>query len=213
MALNPTANASTNNWNYTKPDEPGFALKLVGTVAAIQEVQAMNFGANGLPSTPKFWDDGNPVMNIRMVLVGPSGGYRTWTFAPASKAAREGKRKSVHIDLFNLAGGKDILQLIGKTISIETIAPPAGFNYGIGNPRPWTVALVEDQGPYELAEPLDPIFTMPKVLANQAVSGGQVQAPPMQAPVAAPMQAPAQAPAPTAAPAAQTDPYADDIPF
>lgn len=176
MVLNPTALADSHNWNYSRPDEDGFSLELVGTVVAIQEVQAMNFGANGRPTTPKFWDNtGRPVMNIRMVFAGPSGGYRTWTFTPASKAAKEGKKRSVHLDLFALAGGVNMLDLIGKTIRIRTEAPPAGFNYGVGNPRPWHVELVTDQGPYQLAEPLNPIYRLPQVLADTAVSGGQVQ--------------------------------------
>lgn len=179
MALNPTASAESHNWNYSKPENPGFSLSLTGTVVAIQEVQAMNFGSDGRPSTPAFWDGGNPKMNIRLVLCGPSGGYRTWTFPPASKAAKQGKKKSVHLDLFALAGGQNLLDLIGKTIRATTVRPPAGFSYGLGNPRPWTVELVTDAGPYELAEPLDPVYLMPQVLGNQAVSGGSMNyAPP-----------------------------------
>jgi hypothetical protein len=214
MALNPTPSGDSHNWNYSRPDDPGFSLKLVGTVAAIQEVQAMNFGNDGRPSTPKFWENSNqPVMNIRMVLIGPSGGYRTWTFQPASKAAKEGKKPSVHIDLFKLAGEKNLLDLVGKTISVETQAPPQGFSYGIGNPRPWKVALVTDQGPFQLAEALDPIYLMPQVLANGAVSGGT-----MQVPVAAPAGGdpnyvpPMAAPQPAEAPAPAATPT-DDLPF
>lgn len=176
MALNPNQSTDTHNWNYAKPENDGFSTTLIGTVVAIQEVQAMNFGADGRPTTPKFWENSaQPVMNIRMVLCGPSGGFRTWTFAPASKAAREGKKRSVHLDLFALAGGHNMLDLIGKTIKVTTVAAPSGFNYGLGNPRPWTVELVTDQGPFQLTDPLDPIFLMPTVLANQAVSGGVVQ--------------------------------------
>lgn len=178
MSLNPTQGGNTHNWNYTKPEEDGFSLKLLGTVAAIQQVQAMNFGADGRPSTPKFWPNSNePVWNIRMVLVGPKGGYRSWTFQPASKAAKEGKVKSVHIDLFNLAGGKQMTDLLGKTIEVETEAPPAGFNYGRGNPRPWKVRLVDDQGPFQPSEPIDPQFFIPQLLANSAVSGGVMNVP------------------------------------
>ena len=177
MALNPTASTENHNWNYSNPDGEGYSTSLTGTVVAVQEVQAMNFGANGKPSTPKFWDDGNPVMNIRLVLAGPSGGIRTWTITPASKAAKEGKKKSVHIDLFNLTSSnpaeRDMMKLIGKTIEISTVAPPAGYGYGKGNPRPWEVKEVE-AGPFEPKEPLPPIYLMPKVLSNQAVSGGVV---------------------------------------
>lgn len=219
MALNPMPTGDSHNWNYSRPNDPGFSTTITGTVAAIQEVQAMNFGADGRPTTPKFWDNtAQPVMNIRMVLVGPKGGYRTWTFQPASKAAKEGKKRSVHLDLFALAGGRNLLDLIGKTIRITTQAPPTGFSYGLGNPRPWEVELLLDQGPYELAEPLDPIYLMPQVLANQAVSGGMM-APQYHPPVAQPQPQPEmQAPAPTmqapAAPAAPVDPMIpEDAPF
>jgi len=176
MALNPNQSTDTHNWNYSKPDQDGFSTTLIGTVVAIQETQAMNFGADGRPTTPKFWENSaQPVMNIRMVLCGPSGGFRTWTFVPASKSAKEGKKRSVHLDLFQLAGGRNMLDLIGKTIKVSTVAAPAGFSYGLGNPRPWEVELVEDQGPFQLNDPLDPVFLMPTVLANQAVSGGMMQ--------------------------------------
>jgi len=180
MSLNPTGGGASINWNYSKPGEAGYTTELTGTVVAIQQVQAMNFGNNGMPTTPKFWDDGNPMWNIRFVLCGPSGGLRSWTFQPAGKAAKAGERKSVHVDLFALTGNTDLMNLIGKTIKIATEQPPQGFNYGRGNPRPWTVELVEDQGPFEPTEPLDPMFQVPQLLANQSTSGGvmQPQAPP-----------------------------------
>jgi hypothetical protein len=173
MSLNPNATTDSHNWNYAKPENDGFSLSITGTVVAIQEVQAMNFGADGKPTTPAFWENSaQPKMNIRLVLCGPSGGFRSWTFQPASKAAREGKKKSVHLDLFALTGNTDMKNLVGKTITVTTVAPPAGFGFGIGKPRPWTVVERTDVGPFQLKEPLDPMFTVPVLLANQAVSGG-----------------------------------------
>lgn len=169
MVLNPTSNESFN-WNYSRPNDPGYSTELIGTVVAIQEVQAMNFGAGGKPTTPKFWDNGNPMMMIRIVLCGPNGGIRSLTFQPASKAAREGKKKSLHLDLFKLAGGKDMKDIINKTIKIST----EEGHYGLGNPRPWAVELVND-GPWSPSEPLPDQFLVPVLLANQAVSGGQIQ--------------------------------------
>lgn len=222
MGLDPTNSGDSHNWNYSKPDKDGFSLSLTGTVKAIQEVQAMKFGANGMPTVPDFWDDGNPKMNIRMVLCGEKGGFRTWTFTPAGKDAKAGKKYSVHIALFNLAGGKSMMDLIDKTIRITTEAPPKGFAYGAGSPRPWVVELVEGVGPYQLAEPLEPIYLMPRVLANTAVSGGVMQ-PQTQAPVAAPQpvmhqqDGAAMSPAPPVAPAPQVAPAPaipeDDLPF
>jgi hypothetical protein len=178
MGLNPNESMDTHNWNYAKPENDGFCLSLTGTVVAIQEVQAMNFGNDGRPTTPAFWENSNqPKMNIRLVLCGPSGGFRTWTIQPASKAAKEGKKKSVHLDLFALTGNTDMRNLVGKTIKVTTVAPPKGFGYGLGSPRPWAVEEVTDKGPFTLNEPLPPIFMLPVVLANQAVSGGMMAPP------------------------------------
>ena len=127
---------------------------------------------------PKFWPNSNqPMMNIRIIFAGEKGGIRTWTFQPASKAAKEGKKPSVHIDLFNLAGGKDMMDLVGKTIKVETVAPPAGFSYGLGKPRPWTVSEVPGVGPFQPAEDIPAQYKMKVVLADSAVSGGVVSAP------------------------------------
>lgn len=171
MSLNP-GGASNYSWNYSKPDKPGFSTQLVGTVFAIQEVQKMGFTTTGQPGAPEFWPDGNPKMNIRLALATEQGELKTFTFQPAGKAARMGQKKSVHMDLFHLTGDTDMMNLIGKTICIST----QEGRYGQGNPRPWFVQLV-DAGPFKPSQPLPPEFKLPQVLANSAVSGGQVQAP------------------------------------
>lgn len=174
MALNP--GGTTNyGWNYSKPDKPGYSTTLVGTVVAIQEVQKMSFTTNGQPGAPEYWPDGNPKMNIRLALATETGELKTFTFQPASKAARMGQKKSVHMDLWHLTGNTDMMNLIGKTIMIQT---QEGF-YGQGHPRPWFVQLV-DVGPFELSSPLPPEFKAPQVLANSAASGGQVTPPQQQ---------------------------------
>ena len=175
MALNP---GGTNyGWNYSKPDKPGYSTQLVGTVLAIQEVQKMGFTTSGQPGAPQFWPDGNPMMNIRLALATEQGEIKTFVFQPAGKQARMGQKKSVHMDLFHLTGDTDMMNLIGKTICIST----QDGRYGQGNPRPWYVQLV-DAGPFKPATPLPPEFKLPQVLANSAVSGGQVQAPQPQQP-------------------------------
>lgn len=176
MALNP---GGTNyGWNYSKPDKPGYSTQLVGTVLAIQEIQKMGYTTTGQPGAPQFWPDGNPMMNLRLALATEQGEIKTFVFQPAGKQARMGQKKSVHMDLFHLTGDTDMMNLIGKTICIST----QDGRYGQGNPRPWYVQLVE-AGPFKPATPLPPEFKLPRVLANSAVSGGQVQAPqPQQQP-------------------------------
>jgi len=193
MALNP-GGASNHGWNYSKPDKEGYSTQLVGTVVAIQEVQKMGFTMNGQPGAPEFWPDGNPKMNIRLALATEQGELKTFTFQPAGKQARMGQKKSVHMDLFHLTGDTDMMNLIGKTICIQT----QEGRYGQGNPRPWFVSLVE-AGPFQLSMPLPPEFKLPQVLANSAVSGGQVNAPrqqPRQQPQYQPAPQPAYQPAP-----------------
>ena len=179
MSINPMGSASSqsNYWNYSQPNKPGYSTTLVGTVVAIQEVQKRTFNPNG-PGQPEFWPDGNPKMNIRLVMVDAEGQLKLFTFQPASKAAREGRKKSIHMDLFALTGNTDMHKLIGQTIGIST---QEGM-YGLNNPRPWTVGIVED-GPYAYAGGEIPAeFKVERVLCNDAVSGGQVQQPMYQQP-------------------------------
>ena len=174
MSINP-GGASNYGWNYSKPDKPGYSTQLVGTVLAIQEVQKMGFTMNGQPGAPEFWPDGNPKMNIRLALATEQGEIKTFTFQPAGKMARMGQKKSVHMDLFHLTGDTDMMNLVGRTICIQT---QEGY-YGQGNPRPWFVSLVE-AGPFKPSMPIPDEFKVPQVLANSAVSGGQVNAPQRQ---------------------------------
>lgn len=170
MSLNPGGNSY--GWNYSKPDKPGYSTQLIGTVLAIQEVQKMGYTMSGQPGAPQFWPDGNPMMNIRLALATDTGELKTFVFQPAGKKARMGQKKSVHMDLFALTGNTDMMNLIGKTICIQT----QEGHYGQGNPRPWSVSLVE-VGPYKLNGPLPSEFKAPQVLANAAASGGQVNLP------------------------------------
>lgn len=170
MSLNPGGN--NYSWNYSKPDKPGYSTLLVGTVVAIQEVQKMGYTMNGQPGAPEFWPDGNPKMNIRLALATENGELKTFTFQPAGKEQKAGRKPSVHMDLFHLTGDTDMLNLIGKTIGIST----KEGHYGQGNPRPWEVGFI-DAGPFELANELPSDFKAPRILADRAVSGGQVQQP------------------------------------
>jgi len=175
MSINPV-NSGSYSWNYSKPDKPGYSPQLVGTVLAIQEVQKMGYTMSGQPGAPQFWPDGNPMMNIRIAIATPEGELKTFTFQPAGRAARMGQKKSVHMDLFALTGNTDMMNLIGKTISIQT----QEGHYGQGNPRPWFVQLIDDYGPFKLNMPLPAEFKSPQVFANNAASGGQLNVPQQQ---------------------------------
>lgn len=205
MSLNPV---SVNHaWNYSRPDDEGYALSVTGTVVFLQEIQASKYNPNRKPGqrpVPDFWDDGNPKMNIRMGLALPDGQLRTLVFQPAGKAQKAREKPSIHMDLFDIAGGRNILDLIGKTITIETwpANPQTGQAWGNGNPRLWRVAEAVGYGPYQLAMPLDPEYQLEQVLLDDGAHGGQAAAPaPQQIQVPQPQyQAQPAMPTPTMQP-------------
>lgn len=171
MSLNPTGN--NFGWNYSNPEKDGYSTSLTGTVAAIQEVQKRGYTMNGQPGSPQFWPDGNPIMNIRMLLVQQDGTFKSFVFQPAGKEQKAGNKPSIHMDLFALTGNTDMTNLIGKTITIWTEEPPAGFKYGQGNPRPWHCRL-ENMGPFTASQQIPAEYQAAQVLCDNAASGGQV---------------------------------------
>lgn len=214
MALNPSDTSSVN-WNHTKPDKEDYSLELWGTVVSIQETQARHFNPNGGPGAPRFWDNGDPVFNIRMGFADPNGQLKSITFAEAGKAQREGRKPSLHMQLFGLTKG-NMMELIGKTLHLWTwpAHPKTGQVWGQGNPRLYGVEVV-DNVHYELSAPLSDEYKVPKLLANDGASGGQpippapqqmqpVQVPVMTMPAPQPVQAPM--PAPQSQPAPQPQP-------
>lgn len=188
MSINPGA-ARSYSWNYSNPNKDGYSTMLVGTVKNIQEVQGREYNPGGTqPGQPQFWPDGKPKMNIRLILVDDNSEIKTFTFTPAGRMAREGKKPSIHMDLWRLSGG-NMNNLIGKTIFIKT----QEGRYGQGNPRPWEVGFADEgYGPFETTEPMVEEFTVPVLLCDDAVHGGQVQQPPQrQQPAPAMYQQPA----------------------
>lgn len=202
MSLDPgTTNA---NWNYSYPNKEGYSDVLIGTVVAVQEVQAYDFVRNpNEPRTPRFWNNGDPVMNLRMAFATPTGELKTFTFAKAGKSQKEGKKPSVHMSMYKLFKG--VNTLVGKTLQITTWPTNPGYSWspenkclvqdpakqnmpwGPGNPRLFDVQVI-DAGPYALTSPLPEEYTYPEILANTAASGGQVQPQNIQTPQAPPMQ-------------------------
>ena len=142
MSLNPFQNYS---WNYSKQDKDDYSPELIGTVVTMQEVQSYKFDRQtGKRGAPEFWDDGDPKLNIRIGVITPEGNFKTFTFQPASSAAKRREKPSIHMDLWDLTGDTQLTNLLGKTIRIWT--EPG--NYGAGHPRPWWCEL-RDDGPYQ----------------------------------------------------------------
>lgn len=177
MSLNPTG--GSNNWNFSNAQKDGYSEQLIGTCVAIQEVQARDYnpGQNG-PGAPKFWPDGNPVMNIRMAFALSDGSMKSFTFGKAGKKQRSGEKPSVHMQMYALTGNTDMGKLVGKTMQITTwpANPTTGQTWGQGNPRLFDIQEIQ-AGPFMLSAPLPAEFNVPELLANTAASGGQPAAP------------------------------------
>ena len=191
MSLNPNG-MSGRSWNFSRPNDDDYSLELWGTVVAMQEVQAREYNPNSnQPGRPRTWPDGKPVMNIRIGFASPDGSLKTITFGKAGKAAREGKKFSLHMLLFGLSGN-NMTSLNGKTIHMWTwpADPETNQPWGQGNPRKFGAELV-DNASYELNGELPPEFLVPELLCNDGAAGGQPVAPSpqqMYAPQVPPMQ-------------------------
>lgn len=200
MSLNPTG--GSNNWNFSNAQKDGYSEQLIGTCVAIQEVQARNYNpGQSNPGAPKFWPDGNPVMNIRMAFALSDGSMKSFTFGKAGKKQRSGEKPSVHMQMYALTGNTDMGKLVGKTMQITTwpANPTTGQTWGQGNPRLFDIQEIQ-AGPFMLSAPLPAEFNVPELLANTAASGGQPAAPapaavstpavPVNVPTAQPMAQP-----------------------
>lgn len=211
MSLNPTG--TSYGWNFTKPEKEGYSEQLVGTIVSMQEIQAREYKPGGGVGRPRTWDDGNPVMNIRMGFATPTGEFKTITFAKAGKDQVAGKKPSLHVQLWDLVNRGNFEGLMGKTVQITTwpANPTTGQAWGQGNPRLFDVQEVPGVE-YQLAYPVPTEYTVPELLANDGAAGGQpvqpVAAAPAQVatptvPVAMPQVQPAVVAQPVAQPVAQ----------
>lgn len=130
MSMFDLKGGSTSVWNYSNKNNENYSNTLGGTVVEISNPQARDFSTK----QPKFWPDGNPMRNLRVVVKLPTGGEKAWIFAPKSAAAEaclaaldpDGSKPSVNIE-----------ELIGKMVTIST---KEGV-YNAQNPRPWNVAI------------------------------------------------------------------------
>lgn len=211
MSLNP-GGMGGSSWNFSNQSKEGYSLEIWGTVVSLQEVQARMYNPNGnQPGAPRFWPDGNPVMNIRMGLADPSGNLKSVTFSKAGKKQASGEKPSLHMQLFKLTNN-NMMELIGKTLHLWTwpAHPQTGQTWGQGNPRLFGVEEVTDGTKYELSGPLPVEFTVPELMCNDGAQGGQPVAPApyqMQQPQVPPMQGQFYA-----APTAQQYPYTQQQP-
>lgn len=211
MSLNPTGMGGSS-WNFSRPNDEGYSLELYGTVVSLQEVQARMYNpSSNQPGAPRFWPDGNPVMNIRMGLATPDGSLKTVTFGKAGKKQVSGEKPSLHMQLFNLTN-HNMTELVGKTLHLWTwpANPQTGQTWGQGNPRLFGVEEVEGTT-YQLAGQLPPEFLVPELYANDGAQGGAPNPQMIQQPQVPPMQGNFYVP-PTAQPMQQQYPYTQQQP-
>lgn len=183
MSLNPAG--ASYGWNFTNRDKEQYSEQIVGTIVSMQEIQAREYKPGGGVGKPKFWDDGNPVMNIRIGLATPMGDFKSFTFAKAGKKQVAGEKPSVHVQLWDLVNRGNFENLMGKTVQITTwpANPTTGQTWGQGNPRLFDVQEVPGVV-YALNGAVPSEYTVPELLADDAASGGQ----PVQPVAAAPAQ-------------------------
>ena len=120
-----------NSWNYHDPNKQGYMEMIEGTVVEISNPQSINFATK----QPETWPDGNPKLNLRMMIKGRSGAELGWTFSPKGRGAEaclsaldpNGTRAQVSIE-----------EMLGKFIRVQT---QAGV-YNSQNPRPWWVTIL-----------------------------------------------------------------------
>lgn len=162
-----------NGWNYAHPDKPGYMEMIEGTVVEISAPQKRNFQSG----KPEFWPDGNPVLNLCLVIKGRSGNELSWIFAPKSKAA---DACSLALDPTRTREQVSIEEMLGKFVRIQT---QAGV-YNAQNPRPWTVTVLGDGDAGSVRSVVKP------------QQSAQQQPMPQQQPAPQPQPAPQQQPVP-----------------
>lgn len=136
--INGAKTGSNNSWNYSDPNKPDYKPQIQGTVVQIKEVQSVNF----MTKKPEFWPDGNPKLNVGIVIQDQDGTEYDWIFSPKSAGA----------DALAAALGPQatsMLEVAGKVIQVTTWEPQNGGKWAAGNPRPWQVQILgQGQIPY-----------------------------------------------------------------
>lgn len=134
---------SGNSWNYHSPEKDGYSLVLDGQVVGIDTPIAHNFSQDGKQGAPKFWDDGNPVRNIKFTVADAAGNCFDWTFSISKKRSTSAFNQVMQAILAVNPNATSIADCMGYHITVTTQQPPQGFGYSASNPRPWSVQIGE----------------------------------------------------------------------
>ena len=134
---------SGNSWNYHSPEKDGYSLVLDGQVVGIDTPIAHNFSQDGKQGAPKFWDDGNPVRNIKFTVADTAGNCFDWTFSISKKRPTSAFNQVMQAILAVNPNATSIADCMGYHITVTTQQPPQGFGYSASNPPPWSVQIGE----------------------------------------------------------------------
>lgn len=192
---------SIKTWSFADKINGNFVSKNPGTtyVGALTEDPELVQATDYTDGSPKFYDDGNPIMNIRMVFatdernpeVEDDDGRRQFFFSGQSKRALQDEMRAKGVRRFG----------IGTVVRVTL----AGFEEGRGNPKKLYEVTLEHIEPYVAPEqrqvdanlaPSQPVQQPQQVQPqySQQPSGnagqGYGQGQPVQQPVA--QQAPQQ---------------------
>ena len=122
---------SGNSWNYHSPEKDGYSLVLDGQVVGIDTPIAHSFSQDGKQGAPKFWDDGNPVRNIKFTVADTAGNCFDWTFSISKKRPTSAFNQVMQAILAVNPNATSIADCMGYHITVTTQQPPQGFGYEV----------------------------------------------------------------------------------
>ena len=143
MSLDPTVNTKIPYWNYGNKNKENYTTECVGRIVSIQLAQAAKFGSNG--KIGDTYPDGNPKLNVRVLMCTANGDFIAHSF---SKASKKSGSDHLHIQMWEQAKhlpGREgetsiISRLIGKTVKFTT----KEGQYDMSHPRPFTFEVLAD---------------------------------------------------------------------
>lgn len=134
--FNGKAESSRKYWSFN-PENENYRVELTGDIVEMGTRGAFIFGTN----EPDYWDNGDKGKRRKedcyLVLQDADGEEWTWVYKPGSKA----RPSNALMACRNAVPDGDAEKLLGKNVTISTVAPPKGFSYGAGNPRPFKVVV------------------------------------------------------------------------
>lgn len=219
-------------WNYSDSSKPQYMPSITGTVVSVEEVQSTNYATKD----KEFWPDGNPKLNIKLVIQGKSGRELPWVFSPKSLACDSVKNA---LKQYN-PNAQTIADVGGLMVKITTWGD--SNQYHANNPRPWQFEILgQGEAPFRGVKEFDsnppvqqPQQTQQQVPPSPLNRNMNQQQQPMQQPMQQPvypndwpqstpvtMQQPAQQQPAQQQPVQQQSPvvsvdtsvYDEDIPF